>query len=102
MRTSAPTITDLPASPGEDTRARTRQYVVMMGIRVICMIVAIVFAVVAPGWWLVIPILGAVFLPFVAVVVANAPRASRSRIVRPGPKGLGPRSDAEDGDARLR
>lgn len=43
------------------------KYGIMMGIRVICLIVVFFL----PGWWKVVPALGAVFLPYFAVVVAN-------------------------------
>lgn len=88
MRSTTPTITDLPSSPGDEGRGRARQYVTMMVVRVVCMFAAIVIAVVAPGWWILVPILGAVFLPLFAVVLANAPRALRSRVERPGPREL--------------
>ncbi len=66
------------------------KYALTMGIRMVC-IVACLFA---PGWWLLVPALGAVFLPYVAVVVANATSrrvavcraaARRNRAVRPRP-----------------
>jgi len=81
MRTRPVAITDLPPSPEQDQRARIRRYAVMMGIRVVC-IVACLFT---PGWWLLIPALGAVFLPYVAVVAANATsRRTGAAVPRPG------------------
>jgi hypothetical protein len=39
----------------------------------------------ARGWWLLIPALGAVFLPYFAVVIANAGASPRaSGVLRPG------------------
>ncbi|HEU5223788.1 MAG TPA: DUF3099 domain-containing protein [Candidatus Lumbricidophila sp.] len=60
-------ITSLPPSPDDDRHRREVQYFVMMSIRVLC-VLAIPFT---HGWWILLPILGAVFLPYFAVVVAN-------------------------------
>lgn len=43
------------------------KYAVAMGIRVVCLV--LVFVV--DGWFKVLPVLGAVFLPWIAVVIAN-------------------------------
>jgi len=57
------------------------KYALTMGIRMVC-IVACLFV---HGWWLLVPALGAVFLPYVAVVVANATsRRTRTAVPRPG------------------
>jgi len=81
MRTRPIAITDLPPSPEDEQRSRIRRYALTMGIRMVC-IVACLFV---SGWWLLIPALGAVFLPYVAVVVANATsRRSRTAVARPG------------------
>ena len=58
-----------------------RRYALTMGIRVLC-ILACLFV---RGWWLILPALGAIFLPYIAVVFANAVSRSGGRIVeRPG------------------
>jgi hypothetical protein len=81
MRTRPVAITDLPPSPEQDQRLRVRKYALAMGIRMVC-IVACLFT---PGWWLLIPAVGAVFLPYVAVVVANATsRRAGPAAIRPG------------------
>jgi len=70
-----------------------------MGIRVVC----VVLLLFVREWWAVaIVAAGAIFLPYFAVVIANASGpARRSRMVRPGgivrahhsePDGAGPRS----------
>ena len=42
-------------------------------------------AVVIPDWWRVIPLVGALVLPYVAVVIANnVGRVSAARVARPG------------------
>lgn len=81
MKQPRQSITNLPLSPDEERRRRMIKYSVAMGIRVIC-IFAILFV---PGWWAIIPVIGAVFLPYFAVVIANVstdPR--RVEVQRPG------------------
>ncbi len=56
------------------------KYTVMMSIRVVC----IALCVVVPGWWAVIPAIGAIVLPYLAVVVANtAMTGAKSKVDRP-------------------
>ncbi|MHA7986442.1 DUF3099 domain-containing protein [Rathayibacter sp. CAU 1779] len=73
-------ITSLPPSPAVERRNRMLEYTVMMSIRVLCLISLIWVR----GWWLVIPAAGAIFLPYFAVVVANAARPRGSTPERPG------------------
>jgi hypothetical protein len=57
------------------------KYTLAMGIRVVC----IALCLVVPGWWLLIPAAGAVFLPYFAVVIANnVGGGGRGRVLRPG------------------
>ena len=70
-------ITTLSESPDDDRRRRMTQYLITMGIRVVCIILCLFVR----GWWLVLPILGAVVLPYIAVVLANS--VSRSDGVAP-------------------
>lgn len=74
----------------EDQRSRTTRYLVSMGIRTACFL----GAVFTPSPWRWILLAGAVFLPYVAVVMANAGRESSSDplqiVVRPDHPGLGP------------
>ncbi len=67
------------------------KYTVMMSIRVAC-IVALLFV---QGWWLLVFALGAVFLPYFAVVVANVATTRRSDVESPG--GLVPLRRADGG-----
>ena len=46
----------------------------MMGIRVVCFVVTVVMFVNHAGWLTVIPAVGAIALPYFAVVVANSRR----------------------------
>lgn len=91
-------ITSLPPSPDEERRARMIKYTITMLIRVAC-IFAMLFV---QGWWLLVFGLGAVFLPYVAVVLANAKGSGRSgAIVRPDRQlTAGPRTDDETGGTR--
>ncbi len=74
-------ITNLPLSPDEERRRRMIKYSVAMGIRVLC-IISLLFV---PGWWKVIPAIGAVFLPYFAVVIANVGSDPRQAgVQRPG------------------
>jgi hypothetical protein len=57
------------------------KYTIAMSIRVVC----IGLCLVAPGWWLVLPAAGAVFLPYFAVVIANnVHHETRGTVRRPG------------------
>ncbi|MFC8038179.1 DUF3099 domain-containing protein [Paenarthrobacter sp. NPDC057355] len=60
-------ITDAAAAHSEDMRERMIKYAVAMGIRMVCII--LIFVV--DGWFKIIAIAGAVFLPWFAVVIAN-------------------------------
>lgn len=58
-----------------------RRYTIMMSIRVVCL----ALCVIVDGWWLVLPALGAIFLPYLAVVSANNKSpGTRGRVARPG------------------
>jgi hypothetical protein len=74
-------ITTLPVSPADDRRRRMIKYTVAMTVRVIC----VLFLFVAQGWWLLIALVGALVLPYVAVVLANnVGGGTPSDVVRPG------------------
>jgi hypothetical protein len=62
-------ITTATRSHSEDLRGRQRRYLFSMSIRTVCFVLAIVFRESAITWFF---IAGAVFLPYVAVVMANA------------------------------
>ncbi|TAK69613.1 MAG: DUF3099 domain-containing protein [Actinomycetota bacterium] len=63
-------ITDARRGLSVEQAGRTRRYLVSMGIRTVCFLGAII----TPGWprWLLV--LGAVCLPYLAVVMANGGR----------------------------
>lgn len=60
-------ITDAAAAHSEDMRHRMMQYSLAMGIRMVCLI--LIFVV--DGWFKLLMVAGAVFLPWIAVVIAN-------------------------------
>jgi hypothetical protein len=67
-------ITDAPESPAEELRHRQRRYILMMAGRAACLILAAVLAMVrAPllPLWVAICLVGAIVLPWLAVVLAN-------------------------------
>lgn len=73
-------ITSLPTAPDDDRHARMVRYAVLMGIRMVCFGLAIF----VPGWWKLLPILLAVFLPYFAVVVANVGNTGAGTVESPG------------------
>jgi hypothetical protein len=74
-------ITSLPRSPQDDRRSRMIQYTVAMSIRTVC----IVLCLVVPGWWRLLPAIGAIVLPYIAVVLANASISRPTAdVLRPG------------------
>jgi Protein of unknown function (DUF3099) len=84
-------ITTLPPSPEAERRSRMIKYTIAMTIRVAC-VFAMLFA---KGWWLAVFAAGAIFLPYVAVVLANVSGPSRnSEVLRPG--GLVPTAPPAD------
>ena len=56
------------------------RYLIAMGIRMVC----IVSCVFVQGWWLLIPIAGAIILPYIAVVLANVGENAGATVERPG------------------
>ena len=89
-------ITDAHRSPREELRYREIRYVVMMSIRAVCLVVAAVLVSAhAPLLWLWLPIcgVGMLFIPWLAVILAND-RLPRDRHRRPhkeqpaGPRAL--------------
>lgn len=64
------TITGARRGLSSEQSARTRRYLVSMGVRTACVVAAIF----VPGWPRWVLIAGAVFLPYFAVVMANAGR----------------------------
>jgi hypothetical protein len=73
-RDQAYLVTEAPQSRSAEIGQRQRRYLVMMGIRVVCFVVAVVAFLNGAGWLAMIPAVGAIVLPYFAVVVGNARR----------------------------
>lgn len=81
MQKKQHSITTLPPSPDEERRQRMLRYTVAMSVRMACFI--LIFFV--PGWWKLLLAVGAIVLPYIAVVVANVSMRPAAGIVeRPG------------------
>jgi hypothetical protein len=81
------TITDAQRALSQEQTGRTRRYLVSMAIRTACVLGAIV----VPGWPRWVLVAGAVVLPYLAVVVANAGRENDE----PGQTGVTAQSRTE-------
>ena len=66
---TAVSITSASRSHSEEIRGREFRYVVSMGIRTLCFLLALLFM---KHWVVWFFLAGAVFLPYIAVVIANA------------------------------
>jgi hypothetical protein len=58
----------------EDISYRQHRYLIMMGIRTLCLGIAIALFVAHLRWFVLIPAVGAVILPYIAVIFANGGR----------------------------
>jgi len=65
-------ITTAPSDRNADIAARQKRYILSMSLRSLCFVGAIVAALAGIGWLWPILIVGALVLPYVAVVMANA------------------------------
>lgn len=61
--------TSLESSPEEERKSRLVKYTIAMSVRVLCLILGVFLE----GWAMWVAFAGAIFLPYFAVVVANAP-----------------------------
>lgn len=67
-------ITDAAQNPAEELRRRQTRYIVMMLVRAGCLVLAAVLAMVQVpllAVWVVLCLVGAVVLPWLAVILAN-------------------------------
>ena len=67
-------VTEARRSLSDDISYRQRRYLVMMGIRTACFVIAVVLFLNHFGWLTAIPAVGAIFIPYFAVVFANGGR----------------------------
>lgn len=81
-KTTTNAITSLPPSPDEERHGRMIRYSLAMFIRLVCIIVAFLIPF---GWWTALPAVGAIVLPYVAVVLATVgSEGPQGRVERPG------------------
>jgi hypothetical protein len=87
------TVTDAPVPISDDIRHRQRRYLISMGIRTGCFLAAVLAAVAgAPPWAVLLLVVGAIFLPYISVVIANGGREPQ-----PGARFDGPDSPQHKG-----
>ena len=67
-------VTQARRSLTDDINYRQRRYLLMMGIRTVCFVIAVVLFMNHLSWLTAIPALGAIFIPYFAVVFANGGR----------------------------
>lgn len=93
-KSQAQSITTLQLSPDEDRRKRMKQYSIAMSVRMVCVILCFF----VPGWWLLVCAIGAIVLPYLAVVLANNGARTAPTSIQP-PAGVivvrEPRSDQQ-------
>jgi hypothetical protein len=71
-------VTEAARPRSEDIAYRERRYLIMMAIRVACFVLTIVLFASGAGWFAAIPGVGALVLPYFAVVFANGGREPTS------------------------
>ncbi|MBA2419433.1 MAG: DUF3099 domain-containing protein [Nocardioidaceae bacterium] len=79
-------ITDARVAHSVDLKARQRRYLISMGIRTVCFVCAVIAT--GPLRWFFV--FGAIFLPYVAVVLANTGKQTAptdADVYRPEPIG---------------
>ncbi len=67
-------VTQARRSLSDDIAYRQRRYLLMMGIRAVCFVIAVVMFINRLGWLVAIPAVGAIVIPYFAVVFANGGR----------------------------
>lgn len=72
-------VTNLDISPEEERKSRMIRYLVAMSIRVVC----IVAGVYVEGWLMWVCFAGAIFLPYFAVIIANASGSTSANSAEP-------------------
>ena len=99
-RDQAVLITSAPESGDDELDRRQRRYLIMMGIRALCVIAAALTYQVSV-WLAVFFILGGALLPWCAVIIANdGPPKKRRAPVRPG-SGTAERALPGDSDTTI-
>ncbi len=67
-------VTQARKSLSDDISFRQRRYLMMMTVRAVCFVIAVVMFINHLGWLAAIPAVGAIFIPYFAVVFANGGR----------------------------
>ncbi|HBW19519.1 MAG TPA: DUF3099 domain-containing protein [Actinobacteria bacterium] len=67
-------VTEARPSRSADIAYRERRYLIMMGIRLVCFLIAVLLFVNHAGWLTAIPAVGAIAIPYFAVIFANGGR----------------------------
>jgi hypothetical protein len=67
-------VTQARRSLSDDISYRQRRYLLMMGIRALCFAIALILYTNHFGWLAAIPAMGAILIPYFAVVFANGGR----------------------------
>jgi len=75
-------VTEARRPKSQDIAYRERRYLIMMGIRLACFVIAVVLFVNGGGWLTAIPAVGAIVIPYFAVVFANGGREPAGRGMR--------------------
>lgn len=104
-RGTAHLVTEAQRPRSEDISYRERRYLIMMAFRVICFIATILLFNAGAGWLAAIPAVGALLIPYFAVVFANGGREpSSTRGFRPYepnlPERYSPPGQTSQGDYR--
>lgn len=71
-------VTNIEISPDQERKSRMIRYAIAMSLRFVCIIVGVY----ASGWLMWICFAGAIFLPYFAVVLANARSNSDSKVTK--------------------
>lgn len=79
FRKTPAAVTALPTAPRDEERSRVRTYTITMSVRMACFLLTVI--VTPYGWYTWVFAVGAIALPYVAVVMANAVQARGSRPV---------------------
>jgi hypothetical protein len=78
MTPETQSLTSLPVSPNEERKSRLDHYLIAMGLRLVCLFLCFV----TPGWWILLPVVGVIVLPLLAVGLANAVNSNASKSLR--------------------
>ncbi|UUT35240.1 DUF3099 domain-containing protein [Microbacterium elymi] len=102
MKTSShpQSATSLPRPPRDELGARSQRYLITMGVRVVCFLLMVF---VQPfGWYTWVFGVGAVFLPYIAVVLANVGQDSKTTDAVTPERALDAKPDTEPAEPVIR